>query len=62
MSALKALKERLEKENNHAETWYNRQKAEQFEHCLKGVESRYSQAHALLLSLLERLSSPHNPF
>lgn len=60
MSALQALKETLKQENSPSETWYSRQKAEQFEHCLKAVESHYSQAHALLLSLMERLPS-HNP-
>lgn len=61
MSALQALKERLKQENGPSETWYSQQKAEQFEHCLKAVESHFSQAQALLLSLSERLSSHCNP-
>ncbi len=62
MSALEALKEKLKQDNSPSETWYNRQKVEQFEHCLYAVEARYTEAHALLSSLMERLSSHLQPF
>lgn len=62
MSALELLKDNLKEENSPSEAWYNLQKAEQFEQCLKRVESHYTKAHNLLEPLIERLSAHSKPF